>query len=108
MMILSDHPFVQFPTYKNLISQFQKNNHDKILIPKYNSRKGHPVIFSKKYKSELLNGPLDKGAREIVNNNKENVLLISVDDPFILADIDKKEILKTYLKKINSLHDLSK
>lgn len=100
MMILSDHPFVQFSTYEKLIKKFYNNNLKGIFIPQFKKRKGHPVLFAKTFKNDLLNAPLDKGARAVVHNNYSSVHLVTVPDPYILADIDNKEILKKYLKNL--------
>ncbi|MBU1077693.1 MAG: nucleotidyltransferase family protein [Spirochaetes bacterium] len=99
MMVLSDHPLIKYSTYEQLINTFNDNK-EKIIIPEYKKRKGHPIIFPKELKSNLLDAPLDQGARTVIKENPGKVQLVPVDDPFIHADIDDKEILKEYLKKI--------
>ena len=36
------------------------------MVPKYEGRRGHPVIFSSSLYGELLRAPLDVGARAVV------------------------------------------
>ncbi len=93
LMILVDHPFVALETYSLLIKKFIESNYTNIIIPVYNGRKGHPVIFPAPLKNEILNAPLNEGARFIVHKYNNLVKLINVNDKYILADIDYKKDL---------------
>ena len=88
MLCLTDHPAVKAETYKSLIENAKKN---KIIIPKYNDRRGHPVIFGADFISELLENDCPEGARSIVRAHSESVKEIYVDDSGILLDIDTPE-----------------
>ena len=88
MLCLTDHPAVKAETYKSLIENAKKN---KIIIPKYNDNRGHPVIFGADFISELLENDCPEGARTIVRAHSESVKEIYVDDSGILLDIDTPE-----------------
>jgi len=88
MLCLTDHPMVKIETYKSLIKAARK---DKIIIPKFNKRRGHPVIFGADFISELLENDCPEGARTIVRTHPESVEEILVDDSGILLDIDTPE-----------------
>ena len=52
MLVLADQPLIDKETINKLIDTFL--SHDKgIAIPAYQGRRGHPIIFSAKYKEEL-------------------------------------------------------
>lgn len=87
MMVLVDHPFVKPDTY-HLLGQSHIINPDKIIIPIYSKRKGHPVVFPKWVVSEIMGQLGDKGTREIIYLHRDKVMLIDVNDPSILLDID--------------------
>ena len=91
MLCLTDHPAVKAETYKSLIENAHKN---KIIIPKYNDRRGHPVIFGADFISKLLEKECPEGARSIVRAHSESVKEIYVDDSGILLDIDTPEDAK--------------
>jgi molybdenum cofactor cytidylyltransferase len=88
MLALADQPFVDSPTIDKLIEDFQA--HDKgIAIPTYQGRRGHPIIFSVKYKAQLSGLTSDIGGREIIEEHPEDVLEVAVDCEGIIVDIDK-------------------
>ena len=48
MLLLGDQPFVSPAIINRLLDEYQKNKHG-IIIPVYNGKRGHPVIFDAKY-----------------------------------------------------------
>jgi molybdenum cofactor cytidylyltransferase len=90
MIALADQPFVDSQTINHLIKEFGVQNKG-ILIPCYRSERGHPVIFSFKYKEALMALKGDVGGKEIINNNPDDVAEIEVECYGIVADIDTKE-----------------
>ena len=88
MLCLIDHPVVERETYKKLCDNAQKN---KIVVPIYKGRRGHPVIFGADFICELLEKECPEGAKTIVKSHPESVLEIEVDDKGILVDIDTPE-----------------
>ncbi len=91
MLCLTDHPMVKIETYRILFSVAKKN---KIIIPKYKNRRGHPVIFGAEFIPELLEKNCPEGARTIVRTHPEAVEEILVEDAGILLDIDTPEDAK--------------
>ncbi len=91
MLCLTDHPMVEVETYRTLFSAAKKN---KIIIPKYKNRRGHPIIFGSDFIPELLEKDCPEGARTIVRAHPEAVEEILVEDAGILLDIDTPEDAK--------------
>ena len=92
MLCLIDHPAVEQKTYKKLCKNAKKN---KIVIPVYNGRRGHPVIFGADFISELLEKECPEGAKTIVRTHPESILEIEVNDKGILMDIDTPKEYET-------------
>ncbi len=86
-LTLVDMPLVQSETMKILVEVWNSNK-DKIIIPEYENRGGHPVIFPKKFFPELRAAPLNEGARFVVYNNRDNVIRVPVKDIGIRKDFD--------------------
>lgn len=64
-------------------------NPNKIIVPRYGGRNGHPVLFPSGdlYLMESLHG--DAGARGLLKD--QGVLYLDLDDPGIVADVDSEE-----------------
>jgi len=90
MVTLVDLPKVKVSTYEKLFSQW-KLNREKIHVCTYRGKRGHPVIFPEKYFTELLNTPLELGARAVVRSHADEMICLEVDDPGICNDIDTVE-----------------
>ncbi len=90
MIALGDQPYIDSLTINNLIKAFFTHNKG-ITIPVYQGRRGHPVIFVKKYIGELLKLKGDIGGREIITRHPDDVLEVAVNCEGILIDIDTME-----------------
>ena len=87
MLALADQPFIDSQTINRLIDEFCDHNKG-IVIPTYQSRRGHPIIFAIKYKEELSSLKGDIGGRQIMEHHPDDVLEVAVDSPGINIDID--------------------
>jgi molybdenum cofactor cytidylyltransferase len=87
MLALADQPFVDSQTLNKLIEEFE-SHHKGIAIPTYKGRRGHPLIFSLKYKAQLSRLKGDIGGREIIKRHPADVLEVAVDCEGIVTDID--------------------
>ena len=98
MIVLGDQPFIDSKTIDDLITTFSIGNKG-IVLPVFQGRRGNPVIFSAKYKNELLSLQGDIGGRDIVNRNPDDVLEVTVDCEGVLTDIDTPESYNLRLEK---------
>src|SRR5229473_4164229 len=65
LLCLIDHPLISSDLVNELIEQFYVTR-SRIVLPRYEGRRGHPVIFPAALYEELLRAPLDRGARAVV------------------------------------------
>ena len=87
MLALGDQPLIDSQTIDWLIAGFR--SHDRgIALPTYRGNRGHPVIFSMRYKESLLALKGDVGARQIIQENPGDILEVAVDCEGIQIDID--------------------
>jgi molybdenum cofactor cytidylyltransferase len=87
---LGDQPFVDSQAINSLVEAFIANKRG-IIIPVYQGKRGNPVIFSIRYKGELLNLKGDVGGREIIKRHPDDVLEVAVNCEGVLLDIDTME-----------------
>jgi molybdenum cofactor cytidylyltransferase len=80
-----DQPLVLRSTYEALLDQASD-----IVIPRYNGKKGHPVLFNGSCKSEILAMPDTEILRNYIHA-KNDVAVIDVNDPGIGMDVDTPE-----------------
>ncbi len=90
MLAMGDQPLVASSTINQLIDAFNKNRKG-IAVPTYRGRRGHPIIFDIKYKTELLMLKGDIGGREIIHNHPNDVLMVAIDSESVISDIDTQE-----------------
>jgi molybdenum cofactor cytidylyltransferase len=90
LMVLVDHPLVKAGTYQKIYYKALEEP-QKIIIPVYANKSGHPVYFGRLFFTALLEAPLSKGARYVVEKNASDVIRLPVRDSAILIDIDTPE-----------------
>lgn len=89
LIALADMPFVEPWVIKKLLEAFTKGA--RIVAPSYRGVRGHPVIFHKCYKEELLALSGDEGAKRIIERHKGELCLIEVEASSVVFDIDTEE-----------------
>jgi molybdenum cofactor cytidylyltransferase len=65
ILFLIDHPLVSGALVHELIERFLATRKP-IVLPLYEGRRGHPVIFAAALYGELLSAPMETGARAVV------------------------------------------
>jgi len=95
---LVDHPYVNPALVDRMIESFYTSR-KLIVVPRYLSRRGHPVIFSASLFGELLQAPLDQGAKAVVNAHRQDTLELETDDAGVTIDIDTPEEYRHHVKE---------
>jgi molybdenum cofactor cytidylyltransferase len=95
---LVDHPYLNAALVDRMIESFYAT-HKLIVLPRYQTRRGHPVIFSASLFQELLEAPLDQGAKAVVNAHRADALELETDDAGIAIDIDTPEEYREHVKE---------
>ncbi len=73
LLFLIDHPLISAELVDHLITRFYASQAS-IVLPVFEGRRGHPVLFSSKLYAELENAPLEIGARSVVWAHKNEVV----------------------------------
>jgi molybdenum cofactor cytidylyltransferase len=94
---LVDHPYIDARLVDTMIDRFYESNKF-IVVPRHGSKRGHPVIFSRRLYGELLKAPLDQGAKVVVNAHQVDTLEIDTEDIGITIDIDTPELYRQHVK----------
>jgi molybdenum cofactor cytidylyltransferase len=67
---------------------------DRICVPQFDRRPGHPVAFGAQFFGLLSQCTGDRGARWVIEQHTEAVDSVPVNDPGILRDVDTPEALR--------------
>jgi len=84
---LVDHPAVSCETVTDLTS----GSPPLLRIPRWQGRRGHPILIGRQLIGEILSLPETATARDLVHRYVAATEYVDVDDPGILADIDNVE-----------------
>ncbi len=97
LILLGDQPLIK-ATYLNEMMDTFKNHDGKIIASKYKNTFGVPSIIPKRYYNQLLKLKGDKGAKDFLNTNNEEIIPLKNTN---LMDIDTKKEYQDYLNSTN-------
>ena len=94
---LVDHPYIDATVVNRMIEGFYASG-KLIVVPRYQGKRGHPVLLSHKLFAELLNAPIEQGAKAVVNAHSADTLLIDAADEGVTIDIDTPDEYSEHVK----------
>lgn len=84
-VLLGDMPWLADATLVALAARAEAR---RIVFPRYQGERGHPVLFGRRFWPALANLKGDNGARALLQAHPEACLDLTVDDPGVLRDVD--------------------
>ncbi len=90
LICLVDHPLISAALVASLIKTFDRDK-NRIVIPAYRGRRGHPVIFPSALFEELLSAPPEVGARTVVHAHANDVVEVPVQEEGVLLNLNDPE-----------------
>jgi molybdenum cofactor cytidylyltransferase len=90
LFALGDMPAVDPTVPSALVAAWRAGGADAV-VPVHRGRRGHPVLLPETWRTDLLSLGGDRGARDLLRARADRVLLLAVDDPGILFDLDRPE-----------------
>ena len=96
MLFLVDHPLVEPATIDSLIAHLAPG---RIVLPVFQGRRGHPVLFAEEIFSEILGLPACQGANFVVHREPSRIIEVPLDTPGILVDIDTPQQFERLLEE---------
>ena len=86
-MALVDVPRLSRRTVEALLAM-RAGTRAAVVLPTYEGRRGHPVLFGRELWVALLEARAEEGPRAVVRAYSEELAEVTVDDPWILRDAD--------------------
>jgi molybdenum cofactor cytidylyltransferase len=98
LLCLIDHPLISAALVQELIEQFYKSKKP-VVLPLYEGRRGHPVIFSAALYDELLRAPLETGARAVVWAHSGEVHEVPTNEEGCVLNLNDPETMNRAIQK---------
>jgi molybdenum cofactor cytidylyltransferase len=99
-LTLVDAPFITSELVDLVIDAYNQTERG-IAVPSYNYRRGHPVVFDRRYADTIL--ALDEesgGVRSLFKRYADDIHYVVVDTDHVLRDIDYREDYEEALREI--------
>lgn len=99
MFLLGDQPFFSSQMIDLLISKYLQSS-KVICAPVYGGLQRNPVIFNETFYQRLSQISGDRGGRQIIQENHNDVLFVPIGEDLQFLDIDSKEDLDNCRKRL--------
>ncbi len=90
LVFLADQPGIRPQVAEALVKAFRSSSHG-IVVPVHGGRRGHPLLLSTRYRTEVESLDPAVGLRQLLDRHPGEILEVPVDDPAILRDLDTPE-----------------
>jgi molybdenum cofactor cytidylyltransferase len=94
VICLGDMPMISAPLLDHLIEAFAPDRGNLIAVPVSDGRRGNPVLWSRRFFSELMALDGDIGARHLIAKHGEAVAEVAVEGFGAFLDIDTPQALE--------------
>jgi len=91
LICLGDMPMVSTVTLIQLCERFAAQEAPAIMVATCGGKRGHPILFHKTFRHDLMQLTGDVGARSVIQAHEDAVVEVEVADSGIFLDIDTPE-----------------
>jgi molybdenum cofactor cytidylyltransferase len=93
VVTLGDMPQVSAKLIDRLVTAFDPERGALVVVPTFDGKRGNPVLWSRRFFSDLMTIDGDVGARHLIGSYPEAVTEVPVEDAAALTDVDTPEAL---------------
>jgi len=95
IVCLGDMPLVTGRMIDRLMQMYDPDEGRLIVLPTFRGKQGNPMLWDRRYFSEILGISGDSGARFLIGKHAESVVEVEMADDAVLRDFDTTESLAT-------------
>lgn len=88
-----DHPLITSALVSRLISEFDSRGKS-VVLPTFQGRRGHPVIFRRNLFDELLEASPEVGARQVVWAHSQDSAEVQTDEEGVVLNLNDPDALR--------------
>jgi molybdenum cofactor cytidylyltransferase len=100
IVCLGDMPQVDAGLIDKLVTAFDPEKGALVVVPSIEGRRGNPVVWSRRFFSDLMAVQGDVGARHLIGSYAEAVAEVPVAGPGAVTDVDTPESLSAVKAEI--------
>ncbi len=101
LVAIGDQPSISTDLVDSMIRSFAAGE-KKILVPCYEDRRGHPILFAALYREEVLTQYDDVGLRGLLHAHPDEVFELTVSTSGVLSDMD---VPQDYRRELAAMED---
>jgi molybdenum cofactor cytidylyltransferase len=90
LMVLADQPALTPGLLRALVARFRATEAP-LVVPCYQGRRGNPVLVARSLFAELMAVEGDRAGRVLLARHENELQLLEVGDPAVIADVDTPE-----------------
>jgi molybdenum cofactor cytidylyltransferase len=96
IVCLGDMPAVSSDHMSRLIAAFDPEAGRSIIVPTVAGKRGNPVLWHRRFFTQMADISGDVGARHLIGENEESLFEVAMDDGAVLEDLDTPAALEAY------------
>ncbi len=104
LVALGDQPALTSELVNVMVQTFSSTD-KQILVPTYQGKRGHPLLFSIHYRDEIMTCFDDAGLRGLLHAHPEDIFEPTVSTPAVLSDMDYPD---DYRRELASFEESSR
>lgn len=101
LIVLGDQPSITTNLIDKMVQYFPSAQ-KKIIVPKYNGKRGHPILISTIFKNEILTKFDDVGLRGILWAHDNEVFEMNVSENSVITDMDYPDDYQREIERYNN------
>jgi molybdenum cofactor cytidylyltransferase len=86
----ADYPLLEPEVITRMIAAW-RHSPEKIVVPVYCGRRGHPTLFPFRLAAEVFHLPADQGLNSLLRVHATKIVQIDTESPAVVADLDTPE-----------------
>lgn len=101
LIALGDQPSITSNLIDEMIRHYSATDR-KIIVPNYNDKRGHPILFSSIFRDEILTNFDDIGLRGLLRAHDSDIYEMNVSDISVVSDMDYPDDYQREIKRIEN------
>jgi molybdenum cofactor cytidylyltransferase len=103
MIMLGDQPLVTADHIARLASFYARLDHESILVPFYEGKRGNPILFASRHIPAVIGGGLNIGCRKLIETRASDVYRAEMESDVYALDCDTP---KDYARLLHRLEKM--